>query len=403
MTRFGKAMLCDCVAVLRVFIDVAIRFDRNPLAAIAEVPGLIAEGRAEASHFESNWIARADVRRRRKGRMNRGRQAVRRRLVDNQHRGKVVIHLATRVSDFEDFAVLTGLGVRSFHHRAARRGAVRERPVVARYFARSAPRLRTVESNFVARENKVMRPGHRDDFGSVLPLVSFPKKGVALLNAPQAGRLPAGDVEVQMRPAAAPAFLAQHTDFLSQSDLRAGTQGGIDGLKMAVAIIPAPVVEQINDVVPGLHRAVIVAGQDLFPRRNHAPGGGRDHLHHSFRAAAVESVMVINFFVARRFAAIDERWLVRHLGVTGEPALFERINERARFDPGRTCGPKPQARVFHQAPGIALAAVGDVTLGNRTIDLDTGERHRQMIRRRGEDQRLAVEFDFDSRLAHRVA
>src|SRR5712675_2375016 len=100
----------------------------------------------------------------------------------------------------------------------------------------------------------MMRPGHRDNSGSVLPLVSFPKKGVALLNSPPPGRLAAGDVEVQMRPAAAPAFLAQHSDFLSNSDLRAGPKGGIDGLKMAVAIVPTPVIEQIHHVVTGFHR-----------------------------------------------------------------------------------------------------------------------------------------------------
>ena len=335
--------------------------------------------------------------------MERGRQPVRRGLVDHEDDREVVIHLATRVCDFKNFAVLAGLRVCAFDRRTAGRRSIGERPVVARNFSRSAPRFGTVEDHFVARENKAVRPGHRNDFRSVLPLVSFPKKCVALLNAPQPGRLPARDIEVQMRPAAAPAFLAQHSDFLSQSDLGTGPQGGIDGLKMAVAIVPAPVVEQINHVVTGFHRAVIVAGQDLFPRGNDAPGRGCDHVHHSFRPAAVESVMVINPFVGRRFAAIDERWLVRHLGVTGEPSLFERINERARFDPRRACRPKPQARVLHQAPGVPLAAVADMTLGYRTIDLDARDRHRQVIGRRGQDKRLPVEFDSDPRLTHRVA
>ena len=39
--------------------------------------------------------------------------------------------------------------------RIAGRRSIGERPVVPRDFARSAPRPRTVENNFVARENKV--------------------------------------------------------------------------------------------------------------------------------------------------------------------------------------------------------------------------------------------------------
>src|SRR6266849_1753299 len=112
-----------------------------------------------------------------------------------------------------------------------------------------------------------MRPGHRHDLGRVLPLIRLPEERITLLNAPQPGRLAAGDIVVQMRPAAAPAFLPQHADFLTQADLRAGPHGRIDDLQMAVTMIPAALVEQINHVVTRLHRAVVVAGQNLFTGR----------------------------------------------------------------------------------------------------------------------------------------
>src|SRR5437773_476976 len=54
MARFGKAMLCDYIPVLRVLIDVAVGSHGDPVGTVAEVPCFIAEGGAEASHFESN-------------------------------------------------------------------------------------------------------------------------------------------------------------------------------------------------------------------------------------------------------------------------------------------------------------------------------------------------------------
>src|SRR5688572_22572416 len=135
----------------------------------------------------------------------------------------------------------------------------------------------------------MVRSSHGDDFGSKLPLIRFPKKRITLLNAPQPGRLAARDVEMQLRPTATAAFLAEHTDFLSQRDLRARADGGIDGLKMAVAVIPAAVIQQINHVVAWFHRTVLVTGQNLFPGRNDTPGCGGNHVHHSLRSAAIEA------------------------------------------------------------------------------------------------------------------
>src|SRR4029453_15663853 len=102
----------------------------------------------------------------------------------------------------------------------------------------------------------MMWPGNRNDFGSVLSLIRFPQEGVTLLNAPQSGRLAARDIEVQMRPATAPSFLPRPADLLSYADLCAGPHCRVNGLQMAVAIIPATVVEQIDYIVARFRRAV---------------------------------------------------------------------------------------------------------------------------------------------------
>src|SRR5262245_33828276 len=104
-----------------------------------------------------------------------------------------------------------------------------------------------------------MRPGHRDDFGSKLALIGIPQERVTLLDAPQSGRLAARDVEMQMRPPSTAAFLAKHTNFLPYADWRTGAHRGINGLEMTVAIVPTPIIEQINHVVARFHRAVVVA------------------------------------------------------------------------------------------------------------------------------------------------
>ena len=57
-----------------------------------------------------------------------------------------------------------------------------------------------------------MRPSDGDQVRFVLPQICFPQNGETFLRAPFAGRLAALDLEVQMRPAAAAAFLAQQAD-----------------------------------------------------------------------------------------------------------------------------------------------------------------------------------------------
>ena len=89
--------------------------------------------------------------------------------------------------------------------------------------------------------------------------------------------------------------------------------------------------------------------------------------------------------------------------VPREPPLFERIYERARLDPGRISRPESQPCVLQQAPGVAFAAVADMPFGDRTIHLDPAKLQRQMIRRGCEHERLAIQFNLDARLTHRIA
>src|SRR5947207_2356944 len=110
--------------------------------------------------------------------------------------------------------------------------------------------------------------------------------------------------------------------------------GGIDDLQMAVTMIPAALVEQINHIITRLCWTVLIARQNLFPGRNHSSCGGGDNIHHSFSSAAIQSVVIVNFLRAWHFAAINESGLVGHLRVTCEPPLLERISERSGLDPG---------------------------------------------------------------------
>src|SRR5437762_8030765 len=94
-----------------------------------------------------------------------------------------------------------------------------------------------------------MRPRDRQQFRVMLLFIGLPQESVAVEDSPFAGRLPALDVEMQMRPAPARAFLAKQTDLLSHPDLFTRTDRWLDGFEMGVAIIPGVRVENIDVVV----------------------------------------------------------------------------------------------------------------------------------------------------------
>jgi hypothetical protein len=73
---------------------------------------------------------------------------------------------------------------------------------------------------------------------------------------------------------------------------------------MAVAIVPAAVIQQVNHVVTRFGRALFVTGQAIGSGGDDAPGGGGDDVDETFGPTAIESVVVINLFVTGRFAAV---------------------------------------------------------------------------------------------------
>src|SRR5262249_51375329 len=118
------------------------------------------------------------------------------RLVDDQHDREVVIHSPLRIDDLENLAVFPWFGVATLHVLPRRLRAVGERPFLAVDPARGAQRARAVQRYFLSGPDQMVRPCPRDELRLILPLIGFPEKGVAFLDAPLAGRLLAFDVEV---------------------------------------------------------------------------------------------------------------------------------------------------------------------------------------------------------------
>src|SRR5688500_18763277 len=94
-----------------------------------------------------------------------------------------------------------------------------------------------------------MRAGHGNHLRLELPQVRFPEVGVPLFGPPAPGWLAALDLEVQMGPAAAAPLLAERADAIAQLEVPSRLHSLVDFLQMAVAIVPASRVEQVNHVV----------------------------------------------------------------------------------------------------------------------------------------------------------
>ena len=247
-----------------------------------------------------------------------------------------------------------------------------------------------------------MRPRHGDDLRFVLAPVGLPEEGVGLLDAPLAGRLPALDVEVEVRPAAARALLAEHADLLARPDPPPRADRRVDRLQVGVAVEPPVGVEDVDVVVIAalVEGDVGILGQRLPARRDDEAVARRDDLHQALAAADIQAGVVVDRPAGRGVAAVDERGLVGHLRRAGEPALLDRVDERPRRRPGRALGPEPQPRVLVKAPGVLEGiAILVIAPGHRAIDLHAADGHRQAIV--GGDQRrgLAVDLDYHAGLA----
>src|SRR5207244_6368079 len=96
----------------------------------------------------------------------------------------------------------------------------------------------------------------------ILTEIRLPEEAVAINDSPFPRRLTAGNVEMQVRPAAAAALLAQQTEPLAHPDGLPRPHLRIDGLQMTVAVVPAALVEEVDHIVARLGRGIIVAGQN---------------------------------------------------------------------------------------------------------------------------------------------
>src|SRR5581483_11294842 len=162
-------------------------------AAVAEVPRLVAVGRAEGAHLERDRVARAQAKGREVVRVDRRRQAVGVVPVHDVDVSEVVVDAAGAVGDLEDLTVDPGPRVGALHRRAAGRRPVGEGPVVAGDLAVGGPRAAAVERDLVAGRGELVRAGDGEQARAVLALVGLPEEGVTLDDAPLARGLLAGD------------------------------------------------------------------------------------------------------------------------------------------------------------------------------------------------------------------
>src|SRR3954468_15414966 len=141
MPRPGEAVGGFGVARGAVRFGVGVGPHLHRIAAVAEVPRLVADFRAERSHLERHPVARPDAERGGVAGVNRRRDLPLLLLppvVDLDH-GKIVFDPAPGVANLEDFAVTAGPLVGAFYRGPFRRAAVLKGPLVAGHLTRRAP------------------------------------------------------------------------------------------------------------------------------------------------------------------------------------------------------------------------------------------------------------------------
>src|SRR5579862_8985655 len=384
------------IAVRRVHVSISVRLDRDRRRSVAEIPGLPAFLVAERADLEHHRIVRPDPERRSIRRVDRRRGRVRVLLVENLHHLEVVIDMTLDVGDFQDLAIAPRLRVRLPERgQSAQVRAVRKDPLVAQIPSLG---LGAVQIRGLPRPDQRVRTGHRGEGAGMLLERGLPEEGVAVLDAPEARRLAARDVQMEVRPSPAAALLADDAELLAHRDAGARPDRRFDVLEMAVPVIPAPRVEQVDHVVARLDGLLLSGALEHFLARRHdeAVRGGH-HVDQAFRTADVEAVVVVDLLLAGQIAAVDVDRLVGHVREAGEPALAGGILEGAGGDPGRSRRPDSEARILEEAPDVLAAALLDVPLGDRAIDLDRADRHRQMVGPARERQLPAVDLDPDLR------
>src|SRR6516162_7794431 len=385
-----------CVTVLGKGDNIAVALHLDPGAAVAEIPRLHAVRGPEGADHECDRIARLDAECWIIHGMDGRRQLFSLALCQHVDYGKIVIDAAASLGDLQDLAVDPGLGVDALERDPRCLRTVGEAPIVSYDLAILGPRSAAVERDLFIDRGEMVWPRHGEELGPILLLIRLPKKGVSLNDAPLAGGLLARDVEVQVRPAAAAPLLAEQADELSHLDLGAGLDQIGDRVQMAVAIIPAALIEQIDDVIARLGGSILVAFQQRFPRRDDNTVSCGDHLDEPLGAADVEAVVIIDVLDERIFPAVNVDRFVGHLRAAGEPALPGWIEKRSRFEKWFSRRPEANACILVQAPGVLprhpFRGVLAITLGNRAIHLYLADRRWQAIVGRGQCRWFAVDL-----------
>jgi hypothetical protein len=99
---------------------------------------------------------------------------------------------------------------------------------------------------------------------------------------------------MEVRPPAAVTFLAQNTELLSHGNARTRLDRGIDRLKVAVAVIPALVIEHVDDIVARLGGSFLVARQAMPSGRDDQPGCRSDHVNQALGPADIEAAILVS-------------------------------------------------------------------------------------------------------------
>src|SRR5687767_8835907 len=144
---------------------------------------------------------------------------------------------AVGAGHLQHFTIRSGLLIAAFDRGSRCRLAVSKSPFIAGNFAGRAPRAPAIEHHLLANTHDMMRPGYGDNLRLVIAKVGFPHESIRLCRPPLAGRLPALNAKVQMRPSSTCPFLAQYADFLPHLHDRSRTNGRIDGKQMTIAVI----------------------------------------------------------------------------------------------------------------------------------------------------------------------
>src|SRR5688572_12585080 len=109
---------------------------------------------------------------------------------------------------------------------------------------------------------------------------------------------------------------------------------------MAVAVIPASFIEQVEDVVALSDRRVrLVVPKCVSGQRDNQAISRCYDFGESFGPSDIQAVVIIDLLSQGAFAGVDIRRLVGHLRVGGKPPLLYRVADGSGSHPWRARRP----------------------------------------------------------------